>query len=299
MMVAAQLGVSLNCMIEILQEMGGQEALIAEYKKRHEAVKNAMNEHCWEGDRYHRFVTDDGRVYGSKDNDQGKVFLNAVTWPILAGFADEEKAEKCIETVVRELETKCGPRICAPCYTKSDATIGGATKEAAGKKENAAIFMHPTAWYMLCLVQLGKGNMACEEISKLLPSNLAKDQNLFASDPYVHPEFVTGPDHVEFGRGGHSWLTGTAPWMHYFIGRMVGVETTLKGIKLWPCLTSEWTSFEVKRKFREDVYNIRVENPNHVECGVKSITVEGKDHPVDTPIFVGDGKEHQVIVNMG
>ncbi|HPS84943.1 MAG TPA: hypothetical protein PLA88_11530, partial [Bacteroidales bacterium] len=36
-----------------------------------------------------------------------------------------------------------------------------------------------------------------------------------------------------------------------------------------------WDKFTASRKFRGTQYNITVENPSHVECGVKEVYING------------------------
>ena len=42
-----------------------------------------------------------------------------------------------------------------------------------------------------------------------------------------------------------------------------------------PCIP-EWEGFKASRRFRGKTVNIKVENPNKVEKGVKSITINGE-----------------------
>ena len=46
------------------------------------------------------------------------------------------------------------------------------------------------------------------------------------------------------------------------------------------------------------MYNITVENPDHVCRGVKCVTVDGKAVEGALPVFA-DGKEHEVKVVLG
>ena len=40
---------------------------------------------------------------------------------------------------------------------------------------------------------------------------LSADQDRYRAEPFVYPEYVRGAGRDFFGRGGHTWLTGTAP----------------------------------------------------------------------------------------
>ena len=63
-----------------------------------------------------------------------------------------------------------------------------------------------------------------------------------------------------------------------------------------PCIPAEWDGFSVTRRWRGATYRIRVENPDHVEKGVRSITVDGEEAGT-IPVF-GEGV-HEVKIVMG
>jgi N,N'-diacetylchitobiose phosphorylase len=76
------------------------------------------------------------------------------------------------------------------------------------------------------------------------------------------------------------------------------VRLSFGGLVIDPCVPSAWKHFEVKRQWREATYNIRIENPDGVEKGVKSVTVNGK--PVTMPIPAQPaGSVNEVVVRMG
>ncbi|HQU74296.1 MAG TPA: hypothetical protein PLG66_18460, partial [Calditrichia bacterium] len=54
-------------------------------------------------------------------------------------------------------------------------------------------------------------------------------------------------------------------------------------------------SFTAKRRFRDGVYHILVENPNGISRGVKKITVNGTEIPGNVIPPLGPG-EHRVRV---
>lgn len=306
MMVAQQLAAAINYVIEmyeyapegsLIREYGDK---IEEYKQVFETLRKALNENCWDGAWYHRFTRDNGRVEGSKENEQGAIYLNAQSWAVIGKVAEGERAEQCLDSVLEKLDTRCGPALCGPHYTRSDAAIGAATREAPGKKENASIFNHPVSWFIQANTILGRGTIAYDQYFKTLPEVLSEDQDLFMVEPYVYPEYTTGPAHEEFGRAGHSWLTGTAPWMF-----LCGVEFIL-GIKPWydgliiePCIPKNWHGYTVTRKFRGATCKITVKNPDHVEHGVKEVRVDGQVIEGNKIEAFADGKEHSVEVLMG
>ena len=111
---------------------------------------------------------------------------------------------------------------------------------------------------------------------------------------------VAGADAYIPGEGKNSWLTGTAAWTFCNISQYIlGVYPTHKGLQVDPCTPHGFGDFTVTRKFRGATYNIEVKNPNDVEKGVKSMTVNGQ--AVDGCIipYVEGQKEYNVVVTMG
>jgi len=66
-----------------------------------------------------------------------------------------------------------------------------------------------------------------------------------------------------------------------------------------PCIPAAWEGYTVKREFRGASYFIRVKNPDHVEHGVKQVTVDGKVITGNKAPLFGDDGEHTVDVVMG
>lgn len=298
-MVAAQLGAALLAMIEILEFTRRDPRKVTEYRAIYARLKEAFNRECWDGEYYWRFTRDDGRVEGSCRNEQGKMYLEPQPWAVIGGLADAERGLQAMESVERYLETDYGPMICAPPYTASDATIGAATREAPGKKENASVFNHPVTWAIQANTILGRGDAAYRLYHATLPEVLSRDQDRFATEPYVYPEYTTGPAHPEYGKGGHSWLTGTAPWMLLCgVQFILGVKPLFDGISIEPCIPSGWDGYEVKRRFRGSIYRFIVRNPDHVQARVSRVIVDGVKIRGTKVRDYRDGSEHTIEVTM-
>ena len=108
-----------------------------------------------------------------------------------------------------------------------------------------------------------------------------------------------GRDHTAHGRARHPWLTGSAGWAYFAATRyLVGIRFTYDGMIVDPCIPGAWEGFTAQRRWRGAEYQITVQNPNHVEKGVKSITLNGKG--IDGPIpAMPAGSTNTVVVVMG
>ena len=111
---------------------------------------------------------------------------------------------------------------------------------------------------------------------------------------------VAGVDAPSFGEGKNSWLTGTAAWTFTAMSQYIlGIQPTLDGLRVNPCIPSDVDSYKIDRAYRGQKYHITIENPSHVEKGVSQMTVDGQPVagnviPLDLPL--GD---HDIMVTMG
>lgn len=81
---------------------------------------------------------------------------------------------------------------------------------------------------------------------------------------------------------------------------ILGVQPTLNGLSIDPCVPSDFGGFNITRKFRDVTYRIKVENPSGVQKGVKELIVDGTSYQNTTVIPYEDAKkEVDVTVIMG
>ena len=111
---------------------------------------------------------------------------------------------------------------------------------------------------------------------------------------------IGGKDAKNFGQGKNSWLTGTAAWNMVAISQYIlGVKPEFDGLRVDPSIPSAWDGFTATRQFRGDTYEITIKNPDHVNKGVKKLTVDGAEVEGCIVPVAGDGKTHQVEVVLG
>jgi cellobiose phosphorylase len=56
---------------------------------------------------------------------------------------------------------------------------------------------------------------------------------------------------------------------------MLGVGADYDGLVIDPCLPSAWEDCEVERTFRGATYRIKIHNPDHLQRGKVSLTLDG------------------------
>jgi len=286
----------LNRLIELFGHLQAEEAA-KDIQGLRDLLSAAIEKYCWDGEWYIRAFGENHKKIGSKDNRYGKIFINTQSWAVIASLPDKKRLVQAMFSAKKMLDTKFGPKICAPAFRVIDPKIGLITRCVWGKKENAAVFCHPAAWLIQAECLLGRGKAAFDYYKKLLPNRL--DSDVFIAEPYVYPQYITSDEHETAGRASHSWQTGSAAWMYRVsFDYMLGIRPTYQGLMIDPVIPPDWKGFKAERVFRGTLYKIEVKNPEGVESGVKSITVDGQ--PIrGTVLPLSDKPTCQVVVRMG
>jgi cellobiose phosphorylase len=281
---------------EFLGDEKSEKMLWESYNK----MKDRVNEVAWDGEWYLRYFDSDGQPLGSKDNNEGKIFTNAQSWSIISGFAPQERGIKALNSVNQYLNTPKGLKLSTPGYDGYDPTKGGVSTYPPGAKENGGIFLHTNPWVIIAEAMMGNGNRAFEYYNQINPARKNHIIDEYECEPYVYPQNILGDEHPQFGLARNHWLTGTASWIYQAATQFIlGIQPSFKGLRIDPCIPSEWSGFKIIRKYRGAIYDIRGNNPSKISKGVKSIVVDGKEITGNLlPVF-GDGKTHSIIVTLG
>lgn len=271
---------------------------VKKYECMFEEMKRAINQNAWDGEWYVRAYDDWKKPLGSKSCRFGKIFINSQSWAVMGGVADKTRSEKCMKSVEKHLNTKYGVVAMWPAYTRWDSTKGGITTYPPGAKENGGIFTHTNPWVMIAETLQGNGDKAFMYYKQVVPAYRNEDADLLEVEPYVYPQNVLGKEHVQFGIGRNSWLTGAASWNMVAASQYIlGIRPDYDRLVVDPCIPKNWDGFKATRVFRGATYEIEVKNPDHVCKGIKQILVDGK--PADAIRIFSKGSKHKVTVVLG
>jgi cellobiose phosphorylase len=262
--------------IELCKVMGKNEE--AHRAQKHvDAMVEAIKKHGWDGEWFIRAYDYYGKKIGSKENKEGKIFIESNGWCGMAGIGKEEgMVEKAMDSVKKYLDCEHGIVLNNPAFTKYYIEYGEISSYPAGYKENAGIFCHNNPWIMIAETEIGRGEMAWEYYKKICPSYLEEISELHKTEPYVYSQMIAGKDAFKPGEAKNSWLTGTAAWNFYAISQYIlGIQPTYDGLIVNPCIPKDWNGFKITRKFRGTSYQIEVKNPNHISKGVKELWIDG------------------------
>ncbi len=281
-----------------LAELLGDTAEAERARKEVKVMYDAVLKDGWDGEWFVRAYDAYSHKIGSKECEEGKIFIESNGFCSLAGIGVKEGlAEKALDSVKKHLDCEYGVMILQPAYTVYHLELGEISSYPPGYKENAGIFCHNNPWVSIAETVIGRGDRAFEIYKKTCPAYTEEISEIHKTEPYVYCQMVAGADAYIPGEGKNSWLTGTAAWTFCNISQYIlGVYPTHKGLSVDPCVPHGFGDFRITRKFRGVTYNISVKNPSDVEKGVKSMTVDGT--AVDGCVIPFDASKKSVDVEV-
>ncbi|MCI7492086.1 MAG: glycosyl transferase [Lachnobacterium sp.] len=257
------------------------------------AMEKTVMDAGWDGEWYLRAYDHYKHKIGSKECEEGKIFIEPQGFCTIAEIGLKEGyCLKAMESVEKYLDTKYGIVLLQPPYHRYHLELGEISSYPPGYKENAGIFCHNNPWISIGETVVGRGNRAWTVYTKTCPAYIEDISEIHRTEPYVYSQMIAGKDAPNFGEAKNSWLTGTAAWTFLNVSQYIlGVKPDYDGLTIDPCIPSQLDGFEVCRDFRGCKYNITVSNPDGIQKGVKSVTVDGVEISGNTiPVKMAAGK---------
>ena len=255
----------------------------------------------WDGEWFVRAYDAFGAPVGSHICDEGQIFIEPQGMCVMAGLGVKTgEAETALKSVEKHLDTKYGIVLNQPAYTSYRLNLGEISSYPPGYKENAGIFCHNNPWISCAETVLGHGDRAFEVYRKTCPAYIEDISEIHRTEPYVYSQMIAGKDAPTHGEAKNSWLTGTAAWTFVNVSQYIlGVQPTLVGLAIDPCIPKALSGFTLTRRYRGATYHVTVDNCAGVEKGVASVTVDGKRIEGNILPILPEGSEASVLVTMG
>ena len=252
-------------------------------------LRNALEEHGWDGGWYLRAYADDGAKLGGADCAECRIDAISQAWAELAGL-DRARCRMALEAAREQLiDEEAGiVRLLTPPFEGRGIDPGYIRGYPPGVRENGGQYTHGALWLLLALIHAGDAAMAHRVLGMLLPYNHSDDPDkarVYRVEPYVMAADVD--DHPEHrGRGGWTWYTGAAGWMYDCLLALLGFER--RGDSVWlSALLGDWPEAGVTLPFGNSVY--------HLMCDKKTVraTLDGHEIEGDYVRLIDDGKRHE------
>jgi cyclic beta-1,2-glucan synthetase len=227
-----------------------------------EGWKLALDNQAWDGQWFKRAYFDNGQALGSASNTEARIDLIAQAWSVLSGVPPLDRQLKAMAALDEQLVDRATGLIhlLDPPLQHSQPSAGYIQAYPPGVRENGGQYSHAGVWAMMAQADLARqssGTVARRTADNdrvyryftyLSPAHRAADpaQGLaYEIEPYVMAgDVYTQPPYV--GRGGWSWYTGAAAWMHRAaIESIFGLQVSATTLCIRPCLPSAWSQAEI------------------------------------------------------
>lgn len=273
--VAFQLYYAMSVIKGYAQEKNDTEYV--QYIEKVQAELGKSLSECWDEDRFIRGIREDGVVVGAKKDPEANMWLNPQSWAVISGFASDEQAKTAMDSVHEILNTPYGIKLMEPPYV--DHYFDGAIMHIFNPdtKENGGIFSQTQGWAILAEALMGRGDRAFEYFLESSPAHMNDKAEIRVLEPYVHGQFTEATRSPYAGRSHVHWLTGTGSTvMVGCVEGICGMRPNADGLVIDPAIPSSWDGFKIEKNFRGKHLSIDIQNPEHVQSGVKSMTVNGE-----------------------
>ena len=271
-----------------INELLGNESEAKRAYKAVDKMYDTILDAGWDGDWFLRAYDAFGKKVGSKECEEGQIYIEPQGFCVLADVGvTDGYAKKALDSVKDRLDTKYGIVLQQPAYTTYHVNLGEISSYPPGYKENAGIFCHNNPWVSIAETRIGRGDRAFEIYRRTCPAYIEDISEIHRTEPYVYSQMIAGCDAPKHGEAKNSWLTGTAAWTFVNVSQYIlGIRPSFYGLEIDPCIPSELEEFTVTRKYRNAIYKIHVMNPNHAEKGLRKVTINGVETPVEelTPV---------------
>lgn len=295
-MVTQQLCFGAREMEELARRIGDR-AIEKEAGEIYKTFADRLNEVAWDGEWYVRTICADGYRIGSHANEEAKIFMNTQSWAVLAGIANGERAQLCMDNVEKYCKTDIGYKILWPAFTKYDPRTGMISNLVPNTQTNGGCYNHAAGYKGVADCVLGRAEEAWGTFERVAPDNPLNPVSKSAAEPFSFVNFFV-PINFMSGNSGYAWKTGTGGWFTMLlIEWILGARRHYDGLLIDPCLTKRIPRAKITRTFRGARYHIELDNTAERCKGASSITVDGKKLQGNIiPPFTGGDHEVKVVI---
>jgi len=255
-------------------------------------MENNILTNGWDGDWFLRAYDAFEQKVGSKECEEGKIFIEPQGMCVMAGVGlNNGYASKALNSVKEHLDTKYGVVLLQPAYSKYYLNLGEVSSYPPGYKENAGIFCHNNPWISIAEAITKNADRAFEVYQKICPAYLEEISEIHRTEPYIYSQMIAGIDAPNFGEAKNSWLTGTAAWTFVNVSQyLLGIKPTIKGLLIQPCLPKSFNCFELTRIWKGKTLNFKFRRSNE-----KYLSINGVKQLEN---LVGDNVENNSIIDV-
>ncbi|RST54891.1 GH36-type glycosyl hydrolase domain-containing protein [Variovorax sp. DXTD-1] len=243
-----------------------QFAPIAQARGEHERAERwnearrgwiaALHDAGWDGAWFRRAFFDNGAPLGSSANDECRIDLIAQAWSVLSGASDGAHTAPAMAAVKKHLHDEPAGllRLLTPPFARSTNNPGYIQAYPPGVRENGGQYSHGAVWALMAQALQGDNEAAWQSFEGLSPAHRAAHPErgpAYELEPYVMAGDIYSAAPYA-GRGGWSWYTGSAAWLHRAaVETLLGLCVKGRMLSLTPRVPAHWPGFEIALRLGE------------------------------------------------
>jgi len=222
----------------------------------------ALHDAGWDGAWFRRAFFDNGAPLGSSANRECRIDLIAQSWSVLSGASTPAFTVPAMLALKQELidEDTGLLHLLHPPLQHSENNPGYIQAYPRGVRENGGQYSHAGVWAMMAQAQTGDIEGAWRSFEALSPAHRSAHPTrgpAYEIEPYVLAGDVYSA--VPYaGRGGWSWYTGSAAWLHRAaLETLLGLRVQQGELSLTPRVPAHWPAFDITLRLEGRVVAIR------------------------------------------
>jgi cyclic beta-1,2-glucan synthetase len=239
-----------------LAQARGEHERAARWSEARRGWIAALHDAGWDGAWFRRAFFDNGAPLGSSANDECRIDLIAQAWSVLSGASDKAHTAAAMAAIQKHLHDEPAGllRLLTPPLARSTNNPGYIQAYPPGVRENGGQYSHGAVWALMAQALQGDSEAAWQSFEGLSPAHrTAHPQRgpAYELEPYVMAgDIYSAAPYV--GRGGWSWYTGSAAWLHRAsIETLLGLRVKGRMLSLTPRVPAHWPGFGIALRLGE------------------------------------------------
>jgi len=288
-MVSCQVVLCLEQAVELLKHLsaGGGPGGLAGAARRFSAAAGRLRRNLLAHARnrmgyFNGVFTDEGRWAFSPKDPDGRRRVNgpANSFAVIAGIVRGRQRDKVFDAL-DGLKGPHGWRLFYPPIGEPPIEKLGRLGHgdlAPGIAENGTPYNHGSHGFLgRAAWTAGRGNLLGETLRYMLPyDQKAHPVNVARTAPYAVANHWKEAIGLE-GVGGDTFLTGSiSTALRNCYEGLAGFRPDLHDLVIDPCIPAAWDGLVAEMDFLSGRYRLVVRNPQHVECGVVELLLNGE-----------------------
>lgn len=257
--------------LEPILEKLNEDHLVKKYHRCIETITK-QSEKMWRSPWYSRGIID--KNYISTTASEHSFDLETQIWAVLSDVANTDRSKQLVEKLTKQ-SVATPPLNLTPAYRSFSPSTPDKSQTAPGAGLNSVVETGLVIEAVKAAIATGSIDVAWrwfKQVSAIYSSNPV---DRYMAEPFWQMITINGPESSLSGKASTNFINEAGSLLAVLTEDIFGIQPTIDGILINPCIPKSWRGAELSRRFRGADYQIRIENPFRVSSGIDRIIVDG------------------------